>query len=171
MRHNPLHVDTIPGIFIIKLFLCLKEISLQEVRAEGKLNCSSGAMSSLGCPTKHFFFVSVRIKTNRNTKLFRLCFGLFRETIKFLFRILNRNQVEPKQNETGRNEDYQGKKDKSQRNKAKQTKPKRNKAKQIEQTDKRRKKLGNSEQNAVDAEGKIWDHILKVSDRWWGSQI
>ncbi len=70
MRHTPL--DTIPGI----------KFSLQEVKAEGKLN-SSGAMSSLGCPTQHFFFVSVRIKTNRSTKLFR-------ETITFF------SDLEPK---------------------------------------------------------------------------
>jgi hypothetical protein len=40
-------------------------------------------------------------------------------TIQILFRILNHNKAEPKQTETGQNEDQQGKKDKSERNKAK----------------------------------------------------
>ncbi len=55
-------------------------------------------LSGLGaCP---FFF-----GMNQNTKLFRLYFSLFRETMKFLFRILNRKFVESKQSDTGQNED------------------------------------------------------------------
>ncbi len=57
----------------------------------------------MSCET---FFVSVRTETNGNTQLFRLCFGLFQETI-FLV-------PEPKQTGTD-------KKDKSERNKAKQS--------------------------------------------------
>jgi hypothetical protein len=44
----------------------------------------------VSCET--LYFVSDRTDYKRNTKLFRLYFGLFRETMKFLFRILNRTK-------------------------------------------------------------------------------
>ncbi len=58
---------------------------------------SIGRILSLAFPGNHFFFVSIWTETKRNTKLFRLCLGLFRETLKFLCRILFRNKVELQQ--------------------------------------------------------------------------
>jgi hypothetical protein len=52
---------------------------------------------------------------------------LFRETTEFLFQILNRNKVEPKQTKTGQEEDQQGKKGKSGRSKAKKVKQRKKK--------------------------------------------
>jgi hypothetical protein len=76
--------------------LCLK----QQPTSTYSAACSStskGRILTPAFPANHFFFVSIQTKTKGNTKLFRLCLGLFRETLKCLFRILFRNKVELQQ--------------------------------------------------------------------------
>jgi hypothetical protein len=88
------------------------------------------SLHGCGCLRRHWqicrvscdtlFFVSVRTKTDRNTKLFRLCFGLFHETIKKFFE--SRTETKWKRNKLKqvKMKISKAKKDKSGHNKAKQ---------------------------------------------------